>query len=337
VEGGDPALQDAVQTDVDETRLRRQAALAVAEHLTAGIAHHFNNLLQTIVGLTELAYLHLDTPEAVQQDLERILQHGRQASHLIRQLLDFSRQSIPEKQLIPLVSFVRETVDILKGTLPEDIQVLLDIEPGCATYMLDVDQVQMRRALTNLALNARDAMPVGGKLEFRLSRLKPGPGQQMPCPDMITGAEPSDRQEWVSLFISDTGLGISPEVLPHIFEPFFTTKALGQATGLGLAQVYGIVRQHGGYIDVKSQAGNGTTFILYLPVSASPRSLRVNPPQAARAEVRYAPGEASSLAEGTLAALDIAKMELEAQFNMERSKRDLQISLSSPAQWRAAA
>jgi signal transduction histidine kinase len=146
----------------------------------------------------------------------------------------------------------------LEPTLSNNIELTLEIEPGHDSFPIDGDPAQLQRVVTNLAVNARDAMPDGGKLQFRLSCLALEPGEPAPRPEMAPG-------EWLTLSISDTGAGISSDVLPHIFEPFFTTKEVGQGTGLGLAQVYGIVKQHGGDIAVTSQEGQGTTFSLYLP------------------------------------------------------------------------
>jgi len=133
----------------------------------------------------------------------------------------------------------------------------LEIEPG--TYFVRADPPQIQQVLTNLAVNAYDAMPKGGHLTLRLFRFTRKPGERPPCLGMPAG-------DWVVLAVSDTGQGMAPEVVPHVFEPFFTTKEPGKGTGLGLAQVYGIVKQHEGYISAESQEGQGTTITIYLPV-----------------------------------------------------------------------
>jgi signal transduction histidine kinase len=191
-------------------------------------------------------------------NLGRMIEQSKQATYLIRQMLDFSRRSVIEKSPMDLVAFVEEIIDLLEPTLSNNIELTLEIEPGHDSFPIDGDPAQLQRVVTNLAVNARDAMPDGGKLQFRLSCLALEPGEPAPRPEMAPG-------EWLTLSISDTGAGISSDVLPHIFEPFFTTKEVGQGTGLGLAQVYGIVKQHGGDIAVTSQEGQGTTFSLYLP------------------------------------------------------------------------
>ncbi len=236
----------------------QQERLAAVGQLAAGIAHDFNNLLTSIIGYAELAQLQSGLPPAVQSDLARIVTQGQRAAHLVQQILDFSRKSIRQPQALNLVPFLKETTRFLERTIPESIHIHLETElPDC---VVNADPTQLQQMLTNLAINARDAMPQGGELTLRLSRLAVEPGQPAPCPDLSPG-------EWVVLAVTDSGAGIPEEILPHIFEPFFTTRA-PQGTGLGLAQVYGIVKQHQGCIDVHSQVGVGTTFRLYLPALA---------------------------------------------------------------------
>lgn len=145
---------------------------------------------------------------------------------------------------------------MLRRTLPRSVRILLEVGPG--SYRVEADLGRLRQVLVNLATNARDAMPKGGKLRIGLSGVWVGPDDQPPVEDMPFG-------DWVCLTVSDTGTGMSSEVVSHIFEPFFTTKPVGQGTGLGLAQVHGIVKQHQGYIGVDTREGQGTTFRIYLP------------------------------------------------------------------------
>jgi CheY-like chemotaxis protein len=161
---------------------------------------------------------------------------------------------------LDLLPFLKEEVQILKRTIPESIQIRLDFEP--LEYLINADVAQLQQVLTNLAVNARDAMPSGGRLDLALSHLRLEPGAPLPLPELTSG-------DWVVLVVSDTGVGIPAEVLCHIYEPFFTTKAVGQGSGLGLSQVYGIVKQHKGLIDVASWPGQGTAFTIYFPAVAA--------------------------------------------------------------------
>ncbi|HLF67639.1 MAG TPA: ATP-binding protein, partial [Gammaproteobacteria bacterium] len=144
----------------------------------------------------------------------------------------------------------------LKRTISENIHITLETEPG--EFNINADATQIQQVLTNLAINAQDAMPVGGLLQFKLSRLALNADKNSPYSELTPG-------DWLVLSVGDNGQGIAPEHLSHIFEPFFTTKEIGKGTGLGLAQVYGLIKQHEGYIDVESQIGVGTKFTLYLP------------------------------------------------------------------------
>ncbi|RMG55150.1 MAG: response regulator, partial [Acidobacteria bacterium] len=179
---------------------------------------------------------------------------------LIRQILDFSRQSVSQPRPLDLVPFLKETTKFLERTIPENVRLTLEIDVG--EHVVNADPTQMQQVVTNLAVNARDAMPQGGELAIRLATLLMEPGQSPPCAGMHPG-------QWVALSVSDTGMGIPSHVRERMFEPFFTTKKTGKGTGLGLAQVYGIVTQHGGFIDVSSQVGKGTTFTIYLPALLS--------------------------------------------------------------------
>ena len=247
-------LQELKET---QEKIVQQERLAAVGQLAAGIAHDFNNILTSILGFAELLQMSPDTPPLIRADLTHIVASGQRAAHLVRQILDFTRKSIRRPQPLELTPFVKEIVKFLGRTIPENIELNLEIEPG--VYLVEVDPAQFQQMLTNLVLNARDAMPAGGTLRIRLSRsFVSGTVKCIDCNQTITG-------EWISVTITDTGSGIPPEVLPHIFEPFFTTKEVGAGTGLGLAQVLGIVQQHAGHMTVESQVGRGTTFSVYLP------------------------------------------------------------------------
>jgi two-component system, cell cycle sensor histidine kinase and response regulator CckA len=156
-----------------------------------------------------------------------------------------------------LIPFMKEVVKLLNRSLLESINVRF-VEPLEGEYVINADPTRLQQVIMNLAVNARDAMPRGGMLEITLDSMGYGKDQPLPLPDMTPG-------KWIRMAFSDTGAGISADDLPHIFEPFFTTKSVGQGTGLGLAQVHGIVKQHDGAIAVKSRPGKGTTFTIYLP------------------------------------------------------------------------
>jgi len=290
-------IRDVTVERATQRRIKQQEQLAAVGQLAAGIAHDFNNILTSIIGFAELMQLEPELPDSAKPDLERIANQGHRAARLVRQILDFSRQSITEKRSLDLVPVVKELIKLLERTIPENIQITLHIEPPDKGYTIMADLSQMQQALTNLAVNARDAMPSGGKMQFRLSRFSLEPGVQPPQPEMSSG-------DWIVLSISDTGVGISSKDHPHIFEPFFTTKETGQGTGLGLAQVYGIITDHGGYINVDSRAGEGTIFRLYLSV----RPTGTGPlPLPAPSAIPQGHGETILVVEDDAAVLDTTK------------------------------
>ena len=247
--------------DVTEERevrrvVQRQERLAAVGQLAAGIAHDFNNIMTSIILYAGMMAKSPNLSSVHWKYLETIRQQGRRATELIQQILDFSRQSMIERHPLNLLPFLKELEKLLARTFPENVHLCLDYDHGY--YYVNADLTRMQQVVMNLALNARDAMPEGGELHIELSRVRIGQDTRPPCPGMVAG-------EWVCMSVSDTGTGIPPEIRPRIFEPFFTTKPPGQGTGLGLAQVYGIVEQHEGHIRVDSQVGSGTTFAIYLP------------------------------------------------------------------------
>jgi CheY-like chemotaxis protein len=161
-----------------------------------------------------------------------------------------------ETEPVDLVSFIEEALNILRRTFPENIRLVIKLESESCVVKADPTRIQ--QVLMNLAVNARDAMPEGGELRIELSCITLAPSAEPPVEEMTAG-------KWVRITITDTGTGIPPDAFPHIYEPFFTTKPPGEGTGLGLSQVYGIVKQHGGHITVKTEVGTGTTFQVYLP------------------------------------------------------------------------
>jgi signal transduction histidine kinase len=246
-------------TELKETQeqMMQRERLAAVGQLAAGIAHDFNNILTGMLGYAELLHASPDMPGSSRADLAKVIVSGQRAVHLIHQILDFSRISIHQPQPLDMVPLIKEDIKFLERTIPENIIISLDIAPG--TYMIEADPTQIQQMLTNLALNARDAMPDGGELQVILSRVNVRKKLRCAaCHQAIKGSR-------VCLKVRDTGQGLPAEVLPHIFEPFYTTKEIGQGSGLGLAQVLGIVHQHAGHIVVDSRAGRETTFAIYLP------------------------------------------------------------------------
>jgi len=258
MEAGDWVLviRDVTQEREIQRRVQRQERLAAVGQLAGGIAHDFNNLLTTIMLYAQMPLSEQDLPPNLNQAFETILDESRQAAKLVQQILDFSRRSPIKTHLVDLKPFAKEAVRVLERTIPESIR--LRFEAGSEKYVVNADPTRIQQVLMNLVVNARDAMPEGGELRIDLSRVKVGPDEKPPVVEMSPG-------EWICLAVSDTGAGIPPEVLSHLFEPFFTTKEPGKGTGLGLAQVHGIVVQHEGHIGVETEVGKGTAFRVYLP------------------------------------------------------------------------
>ena len=253
-------FQDIARRKEMEEELRQQERLAAVGQLASGIAHDFRNLLATIILYAQMDLAASDLPPQLKDHLRIIVEESNKATDLVQQILDFSSRAMIEREPLSLSSFVRQTVEVLRHTIPENVHISLHVEPGEEGRGLTVlaDAGRLQQALTNLALNARDAMPDGGHLRLTLSRVKVAADEAPPVAEMGPGA-------WVCLTISDTGQGMTEEVQDHLFEPFFTTKDVDEGTGLGLAQVYGIVRQHEGAIEVETGPGEGATFRIYLP------------------------------------------------------------------------
>ncbi|MBN2550115.1 MAG: GAF domain-containing protein [Anaerolineales bacterium] len=249
-------LSDITQEREDLARIQIQDRLATVGQLAAGIAHDFNNIMAAILVYTDLLQYDQGLSQPGQEKLAIIHHQIQRASSLIRQILDFSRKSVMEQNALDLLPLMKELDKMLARVLPETIQLNFKYEPGA--YWVKGDPTRLQQIFINLALNARDAMPAGGILRFELATYRLENGKPPPLPDMPAG-------DWVRIRIQDTGSGISAEVSEHLYEPFFTTKPVGQGTGLGLAQVYGIVKNHDGFIGVESQVNQGTTFTIYLP------------------------------------------------------------------------
>jgi signal transduction histidine kinase len=243
--------------------------LEVMGRLAGGVAHDFNNLLTVILGGCELL-LHESRPQALQRELvEMIKAAGDRGASLTRQLLAFSRRQVLATRAVAVNALVGGVEKLLRRLIAENITLTMDLGPdvGCVI----ADPTQLDQVLMNLVLNARDAMPVGGEVVLATRNVDlaaPAPGIPGPVP---TGA-------YVRLSVQDNGCGMDEEILAHLFEPFFTTKAAGAGTGLGLATVYGVVKQSGGHIQVQSRPGEGTTFCLYLPRVAAAAVAVPSPP-----------------------------------------------------------
>ena len=249
-------LRDVTEQRMAQQQLQQQERLAAIGQLAAGIAHDFNNLMAVIILYSQLVSR---SPGLTERDQERLKTINKQADHAVRmiqQILDFSRRSVLERQTLDLRPLLKEQVQLLQRTLPEHIEIVWQSESE--EYLVEADPTRIQQAVMNLAVNARDAMPDGGQLSLRLDHLLITGKQSVPVQGMTRG-------NWVRLTIVDTGIGIASEHLDHLFEPFFTTKLPDKGTGLGLAQVHGIVAQHGGHITVTSQLAVGTTVTIYLP------------------------------------------------------------------------
>lgn len=237
-------------------RTQIQDRLAAVGQLAAGIAHDFNNILGAIILYSESLLMTLDLSEGDHERMSMIFDQAKRGAMLTSQILDFSRKSVMEPRPIDLHSFLVKFKKLLSRMLSASIQI--DIESENGEFITNADPTRFQQVFINLSLNARDAMPDGGKLQFTLSKMAVKEDDPAPIDEMQPG-------EWICVRVSDTGVGVSPNNIEHLFEPFFTTKKPGKGTGLGLAQVYGIIKQHGGYIKVDSALGVGTTFTIYLP------------------------------------------------------------------------
>jgi PAS domain S-box-containing protein len=253
-----------VTLDVTERRsldqqFRQAQKMEAVGRLAGGVAHDFNNLLGVVMGYGESALRLLPSDHPVRPKIDQILRAAERATGVTRQLLLFSRKHVAEPRLLDLNTIVRDMERILHRLIGEDLELLVVCGTALGSIRADVREVE--QVLMNLAVNARDAMPQGGRLVIETARARVGP---VPAPGQ-EGVPPGD---YVRVTVSDTGTGIPSDVKPHIFEPFFTTKAPEQGTGLGLSTVYGIVSQARGHIVVDSEEGKGTTFTVYFPEAA---------------------------------------------------------------------
>jgi PAS domain S-box-containing protein len=252
------SVRDVTERRQLEAQLRQAQKMESIGQLAGGIAHDFNNLLTVINGMAELALTQLpDGMPRIQRDLQEIRRAGDRAAALTRQLLAFGRKQILQPRVIDINATVVEMGTLLRRLLGEDID--LAITPTVESTSVKADPGQIEQVIVNVAVNARDAMPLGGKLtiETRNVDIDEAFGDEHGMP-MTSGL-------YLALAMSDTGIGMDEATRRHIFEPFFTTKGLGKGTGLGLSTVYGIVKQSDGFIRVESEPGLGSCFTIYLP------------------------------------------------------------------------
>ncbi|MFM6853698.1 MAG: ATP-binding protein, partial [Sphingopyxis sp.] len=263
---GDASLQSQM---VQATKMQAVGQLA------GGIAHDFNNILTAILGSCDLMLLRHSPGDSDYDDIQQVRSNTNRAANLTRQLLAFSRQQTLRPQILNLSDIVADVSHLLQRLIGE--QVTLAVQHGRGLGAVRADPVQLEQVIVNLAVNARDAMPRGGTLGIETRAVPPAEIRALGVDAMPPG-------EYSLLRVTDTGSGIPPEILPKIFDPFFTPKDVGKGTGLGLATVYGIVKQSGGFIFADSQTGKGTCFSIYLPTYSGPQTAeRAAPPPAAAA------------------------------------------------------
>ena len=249
-------MRDISQRRRLEEQLRHAQKMEALGRLAGGVAHDFNNLLTAILGYTNLILAELDEGSPLRQDILEVQAAGQRAASLTHHLLAFSRRQVLQPELLEVNTLVANLGLMLQRLIGENIDLVLALQPTPA--WIKADPGQLEQVIINLAVNARDAMPEGGRLRIETSTVSVA-AQDGPGPDSLAAGT------YVRIAIIDTGHGIDLETQSRIFEPFVTTKAPGQGTGLGLAMVHGIVSQSGGQIEVASQPNQGCTFTIYLP------------------------------------------------------------------------
>jgi two-component system, cell cycle sensor histidine kinase and response regulator CckA len=262
------SAERAERRKLHEQFLQAQKMESIGQ-LAGGVAHDFNNLLTVIQGHASVLRSKSSLPEDLRGSVNQILLAAERATNLTRQLLTFSRKQATQTRVLDLNDVVANLTKMLKHILRADVSLCVNY--GSRAFLVRGDAGMMEQVLMNLAINARDAMPQGGKLIISTSDESIGLEYVQLNPQGTVG-------DYVCLSVTDTGEGIPPENLARIFEPFFTTKPVGQGTGLGLATVYGIVRQHNGWITVYSEVGRGTVFRIYLPAAKEREDKKVERP-----------------------------------------------------------
>jgi PAS domain S-box-containing protein len=263
----DLMVQDITKQRNLEEQLRQAQKMEAIGRLAGGVAHDFNNLLGVIIGYSELVLDQGGPASAVRGQVEQIRKAGERATALTRQLLAFSRQQVLDTKTLNLNAIISDMAQMLLRLIGEDIELQTKLDSEL--HSIRGDQGQIEQVIMNLAVNARDAMPQGGQLMIETRNVTVED-------DELQRSTPMTPGDYILVTISDTGVGMDAETQAHIFEPFFTTKAQGKGTGLGLATVYGVVKQSGGYIWVYSEPGVGATFKVYLP--REPEEPKTSPP-----------------------------------------------------------
>ncbi len=260
------AVADNTERKRLEEQVRQSQKMEAVGRLAGGVAHDFNNLLTVITGYCQMLLDQLSPSDPLSEDMQQVLKAADRATTLTRQLLAFSRQQIVQPKVVDLDALVKDMDHILKRLVGEDIELTIK---GCCGHVR-VDPGQIEQVIVNLVVNARDAMPHGGKLIIETGNRDFGPHSTQHLSGLGPGA-------YVLLAVSDTGIGIDAATCSHLFEPFFTTKERGRGTGLGLSTSYGIVKQNHGEILVYSKPGLGTTFNIYLPRVNEPVDVETKP------------------------------------------------------------
>ena len=255
-------MRDVTQERMLEEQLRQAQKMESIGRLAGGIAHDFNNNLQTILGFCELLLLHRAEGDPERADILQVQKAAQHARGVTSQLLAFGRRQLIQPKDLDLNAMIGEQHELLARTLGEDIR--LDLRLGADIGRARADPAQIQQVLLNLVINARDAMPSGGRLLVATSRREFEADDEQPGSDVRRG-------RYVCLSVCDTGTGMSPATVAHLFEPFFTTKDTGKGTGLGLAVVHGIVKQHEGWIHVYTEPGQGSEFKIFLPAVDRPK------------------------------------------------------------------
>jgi two-component system, cell cycle sensor histidine kinase and response regulator CckA len=287
-----PAIQRELR-EADQRRERKRLEQQVQElrkfeaigRLAGGIAHDFNNALGVILGWAQMGYDNVPADSPVRENFQMIRDQAQRSAGLTRQLLAFARRQVLQPRNIKLNDLVLGTMALLKAAIGERVELNFTLAPDL--QVTTADPTQIEQVLMNLCLNARDAMPQGGRIVIETQNVEIRE-------DSYRTRSYGQPGRHVLLSVSDTGVGMDAATLDRIFEPFFTTKEMGKGTGLGLATVYGIVRQHGGFVNARSEPGHGTTFRVYLPASTGrPEAVEL----AASEEARKGGGETILVAE----------------------------------------
>jgi PAS domain S-box-containing protein len=252
-----------------EEQLRQSQRMEAIGKLAGGVAHDFNNLLMAIIGYSEVLTQRLYVGDPIWNDVSEIVNAAERAADLTRQLLAFSRKQVMQPKVLDLNQVVANLEKMLRRLIGAHIELVTVC--GATVGHVKADPGQIEQVVLNLVVNARDAMPRGGKLIVQTSNVVLDSDRSRRLLDVAPG-------DYVALSVQDTGIGIDEEIRQHIFEPFFTTKELGKGTGLGLSTVYGVVKQSGGHLQVESEPGKGTTFTIYLPrVEPEPQPVHASP------------------------------------------------------------